>query len=136
MLSRSDENELARFKEFMQRPPAPDNDSGRGKESCLPDELQGLNWGALLLNIVWGAAMRVPWTWLLLVPVIGWIMPMVMWVKGNEWAWQYRHWESIEQFNEVQGKWAFWGFVFAMITVVLVIGLLLWMQRLMSQLFI
>ena len=80
--------------------------------------------------------MRVPWTWLLLVPVIGWIMPMVMWVKGNEWAWQYRHWESIEQFNEIQGRWAFWGFVFAMITVVLVIGLLLWMQRLMSQLFI
>ena len=30
-------------------------------------------------------------------------------VKGNEWAWQNKEWKSLEQFNEVQRKWAMWA---------------------------
>ena len=31
-----------------------ENTSGRGKAAVLPDQLRGWNWGAFLLNVLWG----------------------------------------------------------------------------------
>ena len=130
-------DEQAKFDRFMAGyGKAPDNDSGRGSESRLPDELRGMNWGALLLNFVWGLAMKTPWTWLCLVPIIGMFWPFVMMVRGNEWAWQCRKWDSVEHFRRVQEKWAVWGLILVVVCIVLSILLAAWMQRMMDSLFL
>jgi len=36
-------------------------------------------------------------------------MIIVLGIKGNEWAWRNKKWESIEHFKSVQKKWSVWG---------------------------
>lgn len=85
----------------------------------FPAELQGWNWGAFFLNWIWGIGNRV-WISLLvlplaLIPFLGGIgvlvMMIVLGLKGNEWAWKNRHFESVEQFRAVQKTWALWGVI-------------------------
>ena len=38
---------------------------------------------------------------------------------GNQWAWQNRQWESIQQFKETQRVWAIWGLVLFLVGIVL-----------------
>ncbi len=38
-------------------------------------------------------------------------MCIVLGVKGNEWAWKSRHWDSIEQFKKHQYNWSVAGFI-------------------------
>jgi hypothetical protein len=46
---------------------------------------------------------------LTLIPFFGLIMPFVLLVRGNEWAWKNKEWQSVEQFKIVQRQWARWG---------------------------
>ena len=131
MIPKSNDKEIVRFERYMEKREA--NDSGRGPESLLPDELRGLNWGALLLNFVWGLAMRVPQTWLCLVPLVGIFWPLVMWVKGNDWAWRYRRWDSVEHFRRVQEKWAVAGLVLVVVMFVLSILLVSWINETINR---
>ena len=85
------------------------NDSGTGATAVLPPELLGLNWGAFLLNWIWGVGHSTWISLLCFVPCVGNVMPFVLLFKGNEYAWQNRRWESVEQFRVVQKKWATWG---------------------------
>ncbi|MCE5313909.1 MAG: hypothetical protein ABFD49_02610 [Armatimonadota bacterium] len=99
------------------------NTSGGGSTVFVPLEVRGWNWGAFLLGWIWAIANR---TWiglLALVPYIGVIMWVVLGVKGNEWAWQNRRWDSVEQFKATQRVWAYWGL--AMIILSFIFGLLL-----------
>ena len=81
------------------------NDSGEGSVAQLPSELEGLNWGAFFLplfgcinhNVIWGVFFREAF------------FSFIFLFKGNEMAWQNRHFESIEQFKVVQKKWLLWG---------------------------
>jgi len=83
-----------------------ENTSGQGKLASVPREIQGWNWGAFLLNWLWSVDNRV-WIGLLcLIPYVGIIMNIVLGVKGNEWAWQNKKWESIEHFKRTQSTWA------------------------------
>lgn len=87
------------------------NDSGSGNTAILPQELRGFNWGALMLTFLWSINMRA-WIGLLsLIPYVGFIVHIVAGFKGNEWAWQNRRWESIQQFKDVQKAWTIWGVV-------------------------
>lgn len=82
----------------------------------LPDGVKGWSWGAFLLNWIWAIGNK---TWiglLALVPYLGFIMAIVLGIKGREWAWKNKQWDSLEHFNRVQKKWSFWG-------VLLVVGL-------------
>lgn len=76
----------------------------------MPDGIKGWSWGGFLLNWVWAVGNN---TWiglLALVPVIGWlVMPIVLGIKGREWAWQNKQWDSVEHFNRVQRKWTMWA---------------------------
>ena len=36
-------------------------------------------------------------------------MPFVCGFKGNEWAWQNRRWDNVQQFKDVQRIWTYWG---------------------------
>jgi hypothetical protein len=90
--------------------------SGMGANSPIPPEIQGWNWGGFLLTWIWGVGNNV-WISLIslfgLVPYIGWIVSLAMMIilglRGNEWAWQNKKWDSIEHFKNTQKRWMWWG---------------------------
>lgn len=87
------------------------NTSGLGKGHPIPPGVKGWSWGAFLLNLIWSIGNR---TWiglLVLVPVVGFVMNILLGVKGREWAWQNKRWESVEHFNRVQKNWSIAGLV-------------------------
>jgi hypothetical protein len=69
------------------------------------------NWGAFLLNWIWGIGNGTPVALLTLVPVVGLVMPFVLGVKGNAWAWRNKRWDSLEHFARVQRRWAIAGVI-------------------------
>jgi len=87
-----------------------ENTSGTGANAVIPSEIRGLCWGAFLLNLLWCIGNRA-WlaAFLLFVPFINLLMPLVLLFKGNEWAWRKRKWRSIEQFKRTQRIWAISG---------------------------
>jgi hypothetical protein len=103
-------------------PAAPANTSGQGASAIVPDEIKGWNWGAFWLHWIWSIGNQV---WIgLLTLLIGIVMQIILGIKGNEWAWQNRRWESVEQFKQVQRTWAIWGWViFAILMVIVVISI-------------
>lgn len=101
------------------------NDSGSGTTAVLPEELRGWNWGAFCLSWVWGCGHSTWIAFLAWVPYLGLIMLIVLGVKGNEWAWQNRRWESPEHFRATQRVWANWGIGLWVASLVLFILLLL-----------
>jgi len=111
----------------------PDNDSGLGSDSVLPEELKSLNWGACLLNLVWGGAMKVPagtlFGWFILIAIIP-VFPFYLLFKGNEIAWRNRRWASYDEFREVQRKWSTAGWILMAAAVLLVIIFSVWIYRL------
>lgn len=102
------------------------NTSGQGTSAAVPPEVKGWNWGAFFLTFIWGLAHRV-WISLLallsFIPYIGTFIALgiaiFLGVKGNELAWQAKHWESVQKFKETQKKWAIAGFVVFVIVLVL-----------------
>lgn len=78
----------------------------------VPDEIRGWNWGAFLLAPFWFMSNRVWIGTLAWVPLVGFWMAIALGAKGNEWAWKSRKWESIEQFQIYQKRWAIAGVVF------------------------
>ncbi len=87
-----------------------ENTSGEGKGAVVPDEVKGWNWGGFLLGVIWGVGNRTYISFLILVPLLGFLMLFVLGFKGSEWAWRNKRWESVEHFKRVQKKWAWWGF--------------------------
>ena len=47
-------------------------------------------------------------------------MAVILGVKGSEWAWQNRRFESVEQFKTVQKKWAMWGVIIFALVILLI----------------
>lgn len=94
------------------------NTSGQGSTAVVPAELKGWNWGAFFLSWIWSIG-NSTWIGLIaLVPYAGFIMAIVLGVKGNEWAWQNRRWESVEQFKATQKVWAIWGLILFMLSLI------------------
>ncbi|MGV6852022.1 MAG: hypothetical protein ACWA5R_07575 [bacterium] len=88
-----------------------ENNSGRGKVDALPEGIKGWSWGAFLLNWIWAIGNK---TWiglLCFIPYLGFIMSIILGIKGREWAWQNKRWESVEHFQQVQKKWSYWAVV-------------------------
>jgi len=85
------------------------NTSGQGKGAAIPEGVKGWSWGAFLLNWIWAIGNK---TWiglLALIPYVNLVMVFVLGFKGRQWAWENKQWDSVEHFNTVQRKWAFWG---------------------------
>jgi len=103
------------------------NTSGQGSSAILPLELQGWNWGAFLLTAVWGIGNQVWIAFLALIPIpfVGIAMMLVLGAKGNQWAWQNKKWDSIDQFRRSQRTWMFWGILSLIAPIVLIIGIIL-----------
>lgn len=116
---------MAENTQTITQPPTPDtsdqqlpnnstiaeNTSGQGKDAAIPQGVKGWSWGAFFLTVIWSISNRV-WIGLLtLIPYVGIIMAFVLGFKGREWAWQAKHWDSVEQFNKVQHRWSVWGVI-------------------------
>lgn len=87
------------------------NTSGQGERSIVPNEIKGWSWGAFLLEWIWGVSNSVWISLLALIPVMNLLVCIVLGIFGNEWAWRYKKWDSIESFKKTQRKWAIAGFI-------------------------
>ncbi|NET57537.1 MAG: protein kinase [Symploca sp. SIO2E6] len=122
--------------------PALVNNSGCGKlfdESVkVPAEIAGWNWGAFWLPGFWCLSNQVwlgliawvdisfitlPLTLGLTWPIVG----IVLGIKGNEWAWKSRRWQSIKDFKRHQRGWAFvsWLIISSLVGLLLLILVLI-----------
>jgi Cytochrome oxidase complex assembly protein 1 len=79
--------------------------------TVVPAEIDRWNWGAFLLNWIWGIGNNTFIALLMFVPLFGLVMPFVLGAKGSAWAWRNGRWDSIEHFKRVQRLWAIWGVV-------------------------
>lgn len=99
-------------------------------------EIGRFNWGACTLTWIWALGNRSfdRWTFLLLIlcfaPVIGPFSAVALMVysglTGNARAWRNKRWESTDQFQKVQKRWAVVGviqFVAALFAMVLLASL-------------
>lgn len=90
--------------------------SGMGSNSQVPPDVKGWNWGGFLMTWIWGIGNNV---WIALIailgmlPGVGWLitiaMRIILGIKGSEWAWQNKKWDSVEHFKRVQRTWMWWG---------------------------
>ena len=81
----------------------------RSSSDLIPDGIKGWSWGAFLFNWIWAIGNR---TWIglfALIPYVGFIMAIILGIKGREWAWKNKQWDSVEHFNRVQRKWSVWA---------------------------
>jgi hypothetical protein len=91
----------------------------RIEPKAVPAEIDRWNWGAFLLNWIWGIGNNTFIALLTLIPFVGLIMPFVLGAKGSGWAWRNGRWDSLEHFKRVQRLWAIWGAVIWIVAIVL-----------------
>lgn len=77
----------------------------------IPRELDRWNWGAFLLNWIWGIGNSTFIALLMFVPLVNVVMIFVLGAKGSAWAWRNRYWRDAEHFRRTQRKWAIAGFI-------------------------
>jgi hypothetical protein len=65
--------------------------------------------GGVFLSWIWGIGNNVWIALLALIPFVGFIMAIVLGIKGNEWAWRAKKWDNIEHFKRTQRTWSQWG---------------------------
>ena len=65
----------------------------------IPPELDRWNWGAFLLNWIWGVGNNTYIALLTFVPFVGIVMPFVLGAKGSRWAWRNGRWDNVEHFE-------------------------------------
>ena len=99
------------------------NMSGRGSGYPVPDVVANrFNWGAFLLTWIWGLGNSTYITLLFFVTILFGFIPLIgglislgvcIWfgIKGNEWAWQNKHFDSVQAFHDYQKKWAIAGVI-------------------------
>ncbi|MSP53283.1 MAG: hypothetical protein EXR81_03415 [Gammaproteobacteria bacterium] len=96
-----------------------ENTSGHGKMATVPPGVRGWSWGAFLLSWIWGIGNGTYRAFWCFVPIVNIFMLVALGLKGREWAWRHRRWESVEQFNRVQRKWGIAGLIVVLVFVVL-----------------
>lgn len=100
-----------------------ENTSGQGKAAIVPSEIDRWNWGAFLLNWIWGIGNNTYIALLMFVPFVNIVMPFVLGAKGSNWAWRNKRWESIDHFKQVQRKWAIWSVIAYLVLIGLFVAL-------------
>ncbi len=86
------------------------------KQFCQGQQTEPLcidqwNWGAFLLNWLWGMGNSVGLAWFCFVPIIHWFMPFYLGTMGNRWAWdKVKNKITPEEFDRRQRNWKIAGF--------------------------
>ncbi|MDZ4132426.1 MAG: ribonuclease G [Dethiobacteria bacterium] len=76
---------------------------------------------------IWGLGNKTYIALLGLIPGVNLVMAFVLGAKGNQWAWNNRNWEGMDQFKQVQKIWSTFGagmivgFLLGVIAVLLVV---------------
>lgn len=96
-----------------------ENSSGQKEAADIPQEIIWWNWGAFFLTWIWGIRNKTYISFLSMLPVVGFLMMIVLGMKGNEWAWRNKKWEGIEQFQLEQKTWSKWGIRIAILLLAL-----------------
>jgi len=86
-----------------------ENTSGQGTHAQVPAEIDRWNWGAFLLNWIWGLGNETYIALLMFVPGVNVVMMFVLGAKGSAWAWRNTRWRDVAHFRRVQRLWAIWG---------------------------
>jgi hypothetical protein len=102
---------------------AVENTSGQGSSAVVPPVVDRWNWGAFLLNWIWGLGNGTPIALLVFVPILGFVWIFVLGAKGSAWAWRNRKWDSIEQFKRVQRIWAIVGVAVLAFVIIIFVAL-------------
>ncbi len=110
-----------------------ENTSGQGSAALVPPEIDRWNWGAFLLNWIWGIGNNTFIALLMFVPLVNVVMAFVLGAKGSTWAWRNKRWESIEQFKQIQKKWAVWSLIVYALLVALFVGLFFLISALLKN---
>ena len=97
-----------------------ENTSGQSG-ATIPEAIKGWNWGAFWFGWLWGVCNNTWIALLSLIPYAGFVMSIVLGIKGNEWAWRNKKWDSVEHFKRTQGNWAIAALVMFLIVVALLI---------------
>ncbi len=79
--------------------------------ASIPPEIDRWNWGAFLLNWIWGIGNNTKLALLALVPGVNVVMMFVLGAKGSAWAWRNTRWDGVEHFRRVQRYWAIGGVI-------------------------
>jgi hypothetical protein len=99
----------------------PDNTSGQGESAAVPEEVRGWSWAGFGLTWIWGVFNGVLISLLALIPGFALIWAIVLGIKGNEWSWRYKKWDSVEHFKSTQRPWNIAGIVLFAISMVALI---------------
>jgi len=118
---------------------APSNTSGQGKNAYVPSQIRRWNWGAVVFSTIWALANGLTSdrkTFTQILKDEGSASTKVFFYsilgpRGNELAWKYRRWPSVEAFLRVQRRWsvaalsvlALFGTALATLFVAMLIGL-------------
>jgi hypothetical protein len=97
---------------------APENTSGQGESAIVPEEVKGWSWAGFGLTWIWGVFNGVLISLLALIPGFHLIWAIVLGIKGREWAWRNKKWDSVENFKDTQRPWDIAGIVLFAISVV------------------
>jgi len=100
---------------------APENTSGQGELAIVPQEIKGWSWAGFGLTWIWGVFNGVLISLLCLIPFFAFIWAIVLGVKGREWAWRNKKWDSVEHFKNTQRPWDIAGIVLFAIWAVVII---------------
>ncbi len=110
-----------------------ENTSGQGKSATVPGEVDSWNWGAFLLNWIWGIGNKTYIALLMFVPLVNLFMALMLGLKGSAWAWRNKRWDSVEHFKSVQRKWAYWAVAAYVAVILLSVGLFFAISALMAS---
>ncbi|WP_346912580.1 cytochrome c oxidase assembly factor Coa1 family protein [uncultured Roseibium sp.] len=99
----------------------------------IPPELDRWNWGAFLLNWIWGIGNSVFIALLMFVPLVNLVMFFVLGARGSRWAWRNRAWRDAEHFRSTQRKWAIAGVIVWIVTIGLGVGIVAGLPAIMKS---
>lgn len=72
----------------------------------FPQHLKKWNWGAFLLNWLWGIGNNTYSAFKVFIPVYGIYYMFKLGLRGNEYAWENGTWKNEEHFVRVQRNWS------------------------------
>ena len=72
----------------------------------FPEHLKKWNWGAFLLNWLWGIGNNTYSAFKIFIPIYGFYYILKLGAHGNEYAWKNCTWRDEEHFLKVQRNWA------------------------------
>jgi hypothetical protein len=109
-------------------------------DPALMKDMKGFNIGACVLTWVWMLFFGMPsWGFGALLasmcPPVGLILSLYLGYKGNELAWRYKHFDSIEEYRKYVRKWDIYGIIFLVASPILLVLVVLFILFILKTFF-